>query len=117
VKSKITQHSVTYWLKHNRRYLLLFPFVVGALLLALVSLRVANNLSPSYAILFAIFIVGILAAGGIVMNIFRDPRKRKGTDRSQHKRGVESSDALCTVTDDGEIIEVVEEKAKRKAEH
>src|SRR6188474_2673046 len=95
------------------RTLTLSPFVLAALGLAIFIYVVAQTSGITMAMCFAFPLVGLLALGGFVMNLIPRSGKRKPRDAGQLKQADFDPSIEYTLTDDGELTEVITPKPKR----
>jgi hypothetical protein len=93
-------------------YVVLLPFAFGALLAALLMLRVAES-SVSAALLLTNVLCGLLALGGFVMSAVRTARrKHKPRDYPINDHEPDDLESHYRLSDDGELIPLDDEKPK-----
>lgn len=96
----------------RQRALTLLPFVGGALLLAIISYFIAQ-ISVGMAMFLVILIVGLLALGGLIINLMPPVGKRKSHGRRELNQDEFDPEVQYPLIDDGEIAETTTQKPKR----
>lgn len=96
----------------QQRSLTLLPFVGGAFFLAIISAFVAQ-ISVGMAMFLVILIVGLLALGGLIINLMPRVGKRKSHGTRELNQDEFDPEVQYTLTDDGEIAETTTQKPKR----